>query len=82
MLGTILEGIIKLLLYLFVETIVLWTGDLLLYVLSLGKVPPDFIANREGRKRDEDAAIWTTLSFWVGMAFYASLVLILILASL
>ena len=68
MLSDIVEGILEFLFHLFVEIICFYTGECVLYVLTLGRKKPrwDYYADAKPTK----FVILTELSVWIGFFFW------------
>jgi hypothetical protein len=68
MVGDIVAGILEFLFRAFVEIFLFYTGELILFVLSLGKKKPrwNFYANESPPK----FVIFSEISVWIGIAFW------------
>jgi hypothetical protein len=68
MLSDVVEGILEFLFHVFIEIICFYTGEIILYLLTLGKKKPrwDYYTGASPTK----FVIMTEISVWIGFAFW------------
>ena len=71
MIGVAAEGIIQLLFHVVVEIFFIGTGEIILYIISLGKRTP--VWKRESKGGATKLAILIDLSFIIGFIFWLAL---------
>jgi hypothetical protein len=75
MISAIVEGILEFLFHLIIEVICFYTGEIVIYILTLGKKKPrwDYYANYANASPSKFVAL-TELSVLVGMASWILLI--------
>ena len=68
MLSDVVEGILEFIFHLFIEVVCFYTGEIILYLLTIGKKKPrwDYYVEASPTK----FVIMTEISVWIGMAFW------------
>lgn len=75
MLDDVVEGILEFIFYLFIEIICFYTGEIILFIITIGRRKP-----RWGYHRDDSLSkrvILSEISFWLGAVFWIMLVICL-----
>ncbi len=71
MIGVAAEGIIQLIFHVIIEIFFIGTGEIILYIISLGKRKP--VWKRESKSGSIKLAIFIDLSFIIGFIFWLTL---------
>ena len=72
MLSDVVEGILKFIFHLFIEVVCFYTGEIILFILTIGRKKPrwDYYSEASVTK----FVIMTEISVWIGMAFWVLII--------
>ena len=76
MIGIVLEGILQVIIHVIFEVFFIGTGEIILYVLSMGRRKP--VWKRDISEGSLKLGIFIDLSFIIGFVFWLSLALLII----
>ena len=60
---------------LFIECFLIWTGEIVLFIITLGKHKPKWDLYAEAKP--QKFVIFTEISLWLGVAFWIGLIIII-----